>query len=334
MTTPNRRLLKEIHCLLLQQEEKNPIDCDYIIHIDDSNVNIVHALIKAPHDSVYRHKFVRLDIHCPDNYPHAPPQVQFINHDNVRIHPNMYEDGKCCSTILNTWGDNPYEKWTSSMGIETILLTFHSFLDNHPYTYEPGGRDDPSYTVFVQHQSWYTCLIRYLQFESIPLFSKVLRNYLLMNIESVFENLATLSQKYPTGTYETRCFEVDHYHINYARINNIIEDYLGFIEYQDTEKKIEVLEDPSRDYHCTICFDTNTQAHNDVTLSCNHTFHKDCLERHIESNKEVCPMCRHPIEVELLERRPLWIINPLTKRKIKVGGKTYQSLLEHGHLQL
>jgi hypothetical protein len=69
-------------------------------------MRIIHSIIKCPQDSVYRHKFIRLDLTIPSNYPYEPPQVSFVNYDGVRIHPNMYESGKCCSTILNTWGDS------------------------------------------------------------------------------------------------------------------------------------------------------------------------------------------------------------------------------------
>ena len=124
----NKRFLKEIQRLYLQQSQKELLKNDYLIVYDEANINKLYAIIKAPRDSVYKHKFIRLNFTIPDNYPHSPPEVTFVNYDGVRIHPNMYENGKCCATILNTWGDNIFEKWTSSMGIETILLTFHSFL--------------------------------------------------------------------------------------------------------------------------------------------------------------------------------------------------------------
>ena len=73
----------------------------------------------------------------------------------------MYEDGKCCLTILNTWPSEK-EKWESTMGIETILLAFLSLLDHHPYIYEPGGRDDTSYSDYVLFQTFTSCLIRYI----------------------------------------------------------------------------------------------------------------------------------------------------------------------------
>lgn len=111
------------------------------------------------------------------------------------------------------------------MGIETILLTFHSFLDNNPYTY------DHSYTVYVLYQSWITCLIRYLQYEKIPQFQQMIHNYMLVNIDNIFDELDELNEEYPYNIYNTRCFEVDNYIINYDMIRQSLMNYYNYINY-------------------------------------------------------------------------------------------------------
>ncbi len=344
MSVMNKRLLKEITALYTQQNQKPLVENDYIIHFDESNINKIHALIKAPYESVYRHKFIRLDLTIPDNYPHSPPEVQFVNHDGVRIHPNMYENGKCCSTILNTWGDSKFEKWTSSMGIETILLTFHSFLDYNPYTYEPGGRDDPSYSVYVTYQSWITCLIRYLQYEKIELFNSMIHNYMLTNVDKLFGELDSLEALYPYGEYYTRCFEVDNYIINYDKIRQTLSHMFQYIDYVDNVGDINYNDFINGEYTCNICFDT-CQCDTQFKLACGHGFHTVCLRQHVYSNAGLCPMCRCEIgemqqnEILALEQdtagqvQEEWIVNPLTKRRVKVGGRTWQYLVETGVIQ-
>lgn len=347
----NKRFRKEIKSLYIQQINKPLLENDYLVYHDESNVNLLHTIIKAPSDSVYRHKFIRLDFQIPDNYPHSPPKVTFVNHDNIRIHPNMYKDGKCCSTILNTW-PSENEKWTSSMGIETILLTFHSFLDNNPYTYEPGGRDDPSYTVYVRHQSWITLLIKYLQYEKIDSFKEYMYNYLLLNIDSIFTELSQLNEMYPRGYYNTKCFEIENYIIDYNQISEKLQDHYNYIYFTENYGDVD-LDDEftfqmflNKDFTCSICFDTheNTNENTDesenvISLECNHKFHKNCLQMHIEKNDKVCPMCRKDIKDEIVEEKieeresewiiNPWIINPLTKRRVKIGSKTYKYLKEN-----
>lgn len=340
----NKRLLKEIRELYIQQNQKALLDNDYLIYYDDININKVYAIIRAPYDSVYRHKFIRLNITIPDNYPYSPPEVTFVNYNSVRIHPNMYENGKCCATILNTWGDDVYEKWTSSMGIETILLTFHSFLDNHPYMYEPGGRDDTTYTDYVKHESWYSCLIVYLQNESNDIFIQYMHNYLMLNIDAIFRDLYLLKMEYITGYYNCRCFEIDNYMIDYDKIIIKLQNsynYIDYIErrYTDDEILETFQEFINKEYNCNICFDTNqTEIENEnniIKLSCNHSFHERCLYNHVKQNHKLCSMCRNVIndsEIKKLFQKIEWIINPLTKRRIKVGGKTYIYLKDNGYL--
>jgi len=316
----NKRLLKEIHRLMGEQNSKPLLDNDFLIYFDESNVNKIYSIIKPPKESVYRHKFIRLNFDIPENYPHSPPVVTFVNYDGIRIHPNMYENGKCCSTILNTWpSDN--EKWTSSMGIETILLTFHSFLDNNPYTYEPGGQDDSSYTDYVLHQSWKTCLIKYIYDQSQPdIFTNYINNYLVENMNDIFYDLYNLRLIYESGYYETKCFEIDLYFIDYSNIIYTLQIIFGCIIRED-KVSLKNIKEVQCTFDCDICFDTidNKNVKN-IKLKCNHKFHKICLDNHIKNNGLVCPMCRNSIDVE-------FVINPETKRKIKIGGKIHKSLL-------
>jgi ubiquitin-protein ligase len=326
----NKRLLKELVQLVNEQNSKPFLENNYLIYFDESDITKIHTIIKGQNDSLYRHKFIRLDFEIPDNYPHSPPKVNFINHDGVRIHPNMYENGQCCATILNTWGSSIYEKWTSSMGIETILVMFHSFLDNNPYMYEPGGRDDPSYSVYVLYQSWTSCLIRYLQYETIELFKDFISNYMMININTIFMDLNELDQEYPNNYYYTPCFEIDNYIINYKNIIYQLSGYFSYIEYKEVvDEPVDFKTFNTADYKCQICFDTKEDESNESDFEktiCGHNFHRSCLKDHCSNNNNLCPMCRTDIEVKNEKIENIWIINPLTKRKIKVGGKTYIEL--------
>lgn len=342
----NKRLLKEIRQLITEQNKKSLLENDYLVSFDEVNMNKVQAIIKCPYDSVYRHKFVRLNFDLPEDYPHSPPKVTFVNYDGVRIHPNMYEDGKCCSTILNTWpSDN--EKWTSSMGIETILLTFHSFFDNNPYTYEPGGRDDTSYTEYVLYQSWKTCLLRYLHDYSQPqIFTTFIHNYLMVYVEDIFNELTSLLEEYPYGSRYTRCFEIDNYVINYENIIYRLEQHYQYIDYKENfameGEEMDYNSFIDKNYKCNICFDTIESNEDDIiNLTCKHSFHIKCLNTHMSTNGNICSLCRNQVDSNDLNiitskckslKRSLedWIINPETKRRVKVGSRTYLRLIDEG----
>jgi ubiquitin-protein ligase len=325
----NKRLLKEVTNLIKQQNSKKLLDNDYLISLDEQDIFKVHAIIKGPYDSVYRHKFIRLTLTFTDNYPYEPPVVTFVNYSEKRIHPILYECGRVCLTILNTW-PSENERWSSSMTIETILLVIMSFLDWHPYKHEPGGRDDETFTDYVKYQSWYTCLINYIDKETI--FKNYIDNYIIKNWSSIYMELYNLNYEYPHDYYETVCFEIDLYIINYQNIINTLQVY----QVQPVlESCIESCIDTDVNYNhnynykCEICFDTLLTGVSDiknttlVTLECGHSFHKDCVSNHMIFNNN-CSLCRAPIKIE-------YVMNPETNRKIKVGGKVYKYLIDIGY---
>lgn len=63
--------------------------------------------LTAPDDSVYCHKLLKLEFEIPDTYPMVPPKIKFIQHQGLRIHPNLYVEGKLCLSILGTWPGEP-----------------------------------------------------------------------------------------------------------------------------------------------------------------------------------------------------------------------------------
>ena len=63
------------------------------------------------------------------DYPSKPPQVYF---DNI-MHPNIYENGKVCISILHegtdTFGyEKDIERWLPTHGINTVMISIISML--------------------------------------------------------------------------------------------------------------------------------------------------------------------------------------------------------------
>ena len=58
----------------------------------------------------------------------------------VRFNPNLYNDGKVCLSVLNTWHGRPEEKWnphTSSL-LQVLVSIQSLILVSEPYFNEPG----------------------------------------------------------------------------------------------------------------------------------------------------------------------------------------------------
>lgn len=52
--------------------------------------------------------------------------------------------------------------------------------------------------------------------------------------------------------------------------------------------------------HCSICMDAMSQRNSMKITSCGHFFHKECLTKWAEQNKDTCPLCRTPMDSQTL----------------------------------
>ena len=321
------RVSKELVNIFKAQNSKPLLENEYIVS-PESTLDNIKVLVKCPYDSLYRHKFIRLNMKIPEDYPFSPPTVTFINHDGARIHPNMYEDGKCCATILNTWGDRIDEKWTSSMCIETVVMAFMSLLDNEPYAHEPGVGGDDSYNIYVAFQSWITCLFGYLKHTEDEIFDTYINEYIQKNIREMLGYIEILDYYYPVGMYSTSCYEIDEYILDYTYVNRkLVDYYCAYTSVLEDEDEISVKENEDKSYSCNICYDTEYSDDFCFVLSCNHKFHIQCLEKHIDNNPLLCPMCRAIISIpDYKIIKDNWI-TCMSGKRYRKDGRTYNKLL-------
>jgi ubiquitin-conjugating enzyme E2 G1 len=83
----------------------------------------------------------------PTDYPMSPPTMKFT----TKIwHPNVYEDGRVCISILHPPGDDEYgyekasERWNPIHTVESIILSVITMLaspnDESPANIDGNGR--------------------------------------------------------------------------------------------------------------------------------------------------------------------------------------------------
>ncbi|KAL7031317.1 hypothetical protein ACKWTF_006958 [Chironomus riparius] len=87
----------------------------------------------------------------PQDYPYSPPTIRFI----TKVwHPNVYENGDLCISILHPpiddpqSGELPCERWNPTQNVRTILLSVISLL-NEPNTFSPANVD-----ASVMYRRW------------------------------------------------------------------------------------------------------------------------------------------------------------------------------------
>merc|ERR1711998_350159 len=121
--------------------------------VDDSNVFEWQICIVGPPDTLYEGGFFNAIMTFPDDYPNMPPKLRFTTDI---WHPNVYEDGGVCISILHppgedTWGyEKAAERWLPVHTVESILLSVISMLsspnDESPANLEAAKqlREDPA----------------------------------------------------------------------------------------------------------------------------------------------------------------------------------------------
>ena len=75
--------------------------------------------------------FFQARLNFPSDFPNMPPTMYF---KTPMWHPNVYEDGKVCISILHNPGEdeNNYEsadeRWRPILGVEAIIMSVISML--------------------------------------------------------------------------------------------------------------------------------------------------------------------------------------------------------------
>ncbi|KAK2721089.1 hypothetical protein QYM36_003383, partial [Artemia franciscana] len=87
----------------------------------------------------------------PADYPYSPPHVRFVT---KLWHPNVYENGDLCISILHPpvddpqSGELPCERWNPTQNVRTVLLSVISLL-NEPNCSSPANVD-----ASVMYRKW------------------------------------------------------------------------------------------------------------------------------------------------------------------------------------
>lgn len=103
------------------------------VEVDDDNVflwNVVLLVIDP--ESSYYGGYLKGELRFPKNYPFSPPNFRFTP---AIYHPNVYNDGRLCISILHEAGneqsDEPdNETWSPAQSVESVLLSILSLLED------------------------------------------------------------------------------------------------------------------------------------------------------------------------------------------------------------
>jgi len=136
-----KRLSSEIPTL----SDSLPIDYNATIcvAIDKAQPNKQQYLITGPIDTPYQNGCFIFDAFMSSDFPKIPPDFWFKNTGGNRLSPNLYDSGKVCISILNTYiGPSPdkSELWIpkESTLYQVVISILGQILIEEPYFCEPG----------------------------------------------------------------------------------------------------------------------------------------------------------------------------------------------------
>uniref|UniRef100_A0A0C9RVJ5 Dual E2 ubiquitin-conjugating enzyme/E3 ubiquitin-protein ligase BIRC6 n=1 Tax=Fopius arisanus TaxID=64838 RepID=A0A0C9RVJ5_9HYME len=112
------------------------------VRCDTDRLDIMKVLITGPAETPYANGCFEFDVYFPPDYPNSPMLINLetTGRHSVRFNPNLYNDGKVCLSVLNTWHGRPEEKWNAhTSSFLQVLVSIQSLiLVPEPYFNEPG----------------------------------------------------------------------------------------------------------------------------------------------------------------------------------------------------
>uniref|UniRef100_A0A1J3IYC4 E2 ubiquitin-conjugating enzyme n=1 Tax=Noccaea caerulescens TaxID=107243 RepID=A0A1J3IYC4_NOCCA len=125
------------------QQEWSNLEADLpntiYVRVFEERMDLLRAALVGAPGTPYHDGLFFFDIMLPPQYPHEPPMVHYHS-GGMRLNPNLYESGRVCLSLLNTWNGSGTEVWNpGSSSILQVLLSFQALvLNEKPYFNEAG----------------------------------------------------------------------------------------------------------------------------------------------------------------------------------------------------
>jgi len=137
--------------LELKSLQKEPVEGFRVKLVNDSNMFEWEVAIFGSPGTLYEGGYFKALLRFPSDYPYSPPSMRFLT---KFWHPNVYENGDLCISILHPpiddpqSGELPCERWNPTQNVRTILLSVISLLQD-PNTSSPANVD-----ASVMYRRW------------------------------------------------------------------------------------------------------------------------------------------------------------------------------------
>jgi len=133
----------------------------------EDRIDLLRATVIGPLETPYEDGLYVFDIQFPGEYPSVPPNVQYYAH-GMRLNPNLYQNGKVCLSLLNTWQGKCAECWTTESTLLQVLVSTQSLiLVKEPYYNEPGLEAERGTSTGLRNSAIYSEGARIMSLQSL-----------------------------------------------------------------------------------------------------------------------------------------------------------------------
>ncbi|VUZ54409.1 unnamed protein product [Hymenolepis diminuta] len=135
----------------LKELAESPVEGFKVTLVDESNLFVWDVAIFGPPQTLYEGGYFKARLSFPHDYPYNPPTMRFISQ---MFHPNIFENGNVCISILHSPGEDMYsdehpsEQWNPTQSVRTILLSVISLLN------EPNINSAAHVDASVAYRKW------------------------------------------------------------------------------------------------------------------------------------------------------------------------------------
>ncbi|KAK7388008.1 hypothetical protein VNO78_22808 [Psophocarpus tetragonolobus] len=143
------------------------------VRVYEQRIDLMRAVIVGARGTPYHDGLFFFDIAFPSDYPNRPPKMYYHSF-GYRVNPNLYNNGKVCLSLLNTWQGRKTELWDPSgstmlqvlVSIQGLVLNEKPFF-NEPWQWRLSNSENRS-RVYNENAFMRTCYTSFHMLERPP----------------------------------------------------------------------------------------------------------------------------------------------------------------------
>ena len=203
------------------------------VKASQTKVNVMRAMVKGPQLTPYHDGLFCFDILFDENYPSVPPKVHYHSY-GYRLNPNLYEEGKICLSLLNTWdSEENSERWSKTSSALQVLVSIQALvLNDKPYYNEAGYERQRGTEGGIRNSAMYSENAYLLNLKTMvqtikrpPIgFEALVRAHFKSRRAAILKGIAAYLEGAPVGSY---CDDPDVKHTKHDTHN--VKPTKGFL---------------------------------------------------------------------------------------------------------